>query len=154
MKNKFIKYFLKNGYFKLDYQKIMANKHQIFGENPTAIYIKKKGFQVVFFVKQETILFGQIELILPKKLKNKLLKRLIDYQKLSPKFIKNQALAIYGDDMEIVVICRQIILYYHLIGSRYLLSKIIPYHQPSVDLVDKMLAKISCKNKVCYVRTT
>lgn len=86
MKNKFIRYCLKNGYFKLDYQKIMVNKYHIFGENPTAIYIKKKGFQVVFFVQQKTI--------------------------------------------------------------------IIPYHQPSIDLVTKVLTKIPFKNKAYDVRTT
>lgn len=142
MKNKRIKYFIKHGCFDCDYRQVISKKHHIFGENPTAIYIKKKGFQVVFFVQQENILFSQIELIAPKKLKNKSLKKLMDYQKLSPNFIQNKVLAIYGDDVEIVVICRQIMLYYHLTNKRYVLSKIIPYHQPSVDLVDKVLTKI------------
>lgn len=154
MKNKRIKYFIKYGYFDCDYGQVISKRYHMFGEDPTAIYIKKKGFQVVFFVQQESILFAQIELIAPKKLKNKSLKKLMDYQKLTPKFIRNKVLSIYGDDVEIVVICRQIILYYHLINKRYLLSKIIPYHQPSVDLMDKVLTKIPFKNKTSDVHAT
>lgn len=81
MKNKRIKYFIKYGYFDCNYGQVISKRYHMFGEDPTAIYIKKKGFQVVFFVQQKSILFAQIELIAPKKLKNKSLKKLMDYQK-------------------------------------------------------------------------
>lgn len=144
-----ISIFINNGCFDIDdsninhLDKLSDDK---FGENPIMLYFKNVGYNITMqlFETVPKIRNQQIEITNPAKIEEKTLKSLLGYSNIKSGLINDIIEDIYEDDDEKVIFLKTgPMLYYNRMNENFLLSKIIQDHQPSKNLVKKLLIKLN-----------
>lgn len=143
-----IRYFLKNNEFKIgsnDIDILYNASDDEFGDSFAMLYFYFLGYSVVITVNEDKsqIINQKIENIKVKKVKNVVLKNIINFSDLEQAFPKKTIEAIYQDENEKVVFLKTgPMLYYNNINNKYLLSQIIQEHKPSKILAKNILEKV------------